>query len=164
MVRPVGLLTCVGADRTSGRVNAWYPEKGFGFIKGDDGAEHFVHITQLTDGSKLNNGDAVSFQVAHDPKRNKTFAKVVTGAHGAIVMHKEKRECDKCGEKGHLRAECPGRRSGGSGNGFDRSAMKAMLREQLQEIAEEGDEEQDGTGNDRPPALAKVAIIDQCAY
>lgn len=36
--------------------------KGFGFIKGDDEKDYFVHITDIKDKGFLNEGDRVSFE------------------------------------------------------------------------------------------------------
>lgn len=46
-----------------GKVKFFNEMKGFGFIIGDDGKEYFVHQTGLTEGVKLNDNDAVEFDV-----------------------------------------------------------------------------------------------------
>ena len=43
-------------------MNAWYDEKGFGFLVPDAGGKDvFVHRSAITDGQALNQGDAVSW-------------------------------------------------------------------------------------------------------
>jgi len=46
-----------------GTVKFFNDIKGFGFIAGEDGNEYFVHQTGLNDGVRLNDGDAVEFEV-----------------------------------------------------------------------------------------------------
>lgn len=49
----------------------WSP-KGFGFVAGDDGKDHFVHVTGLLDGEKeLFVDDRVTFEIEFDPRKNK---------------------------------------------------------------------------------------------
>jgi CspA family cold shock protein len=46
-----------------GKVKFFNEMKGFGFIAGDDGTEYFVHQTGLQEGVRLNENDAVEFEV-----------------------------------------------------------------------------------------------------
>jgi CspA family cold shock protein len=46
----------------TGTVKFFNEQKGFGFIKKDDGTEVFVHVTGIADGSKLRENDRVSFE------------------------------------------------------------------------------------------------------
>jgi len=46
-----------------GTVKFFNEGKGFGFIAGEDGKEYFVHQTGLSDGVRLREGDAVTFDV-----------------------------------------------------------------------------------------------------
>ena len=46
-----------------GTVKFFNEGKGFGFVAGEDGKEYFVHQTGLNDGVRLNEGDAVTFDV-----------------------------------------------------------------------------------------------------
>ena len=46
-----------------GTVKFFNSMKGFGFIKGDDGNEYFVHITGLGDGVTIDENDPVEFEV-----------------------------------------------------------------------------------------------------
>lgn len=46
-----------------GNVKFFDRTKGFGFIAGDDGKEYFVHSTGLKEGTSLDEGDSVEFEV-----------------------------------------------------------------------------------------------------
>ena len=47
----------------------WYnPRKGFGFIEVEEGKDVFVHNTQVPQGTFLNEGDKVSFEVEEGEK------------------------------------------------------------------------------------------------
>ncbi|QAA33087.1 MULTISPECIES: cold-shock protein [Clostridium] len=54
----------------NGTVKWFNPEKGFGFITGDDGKDVFAHFSQINaEGYKsLEEGQKVSFDVAQGPK------------------------------------------------------------------------------------------------
>ena len=55
-------------------------EKGFGFIKPDDGGEDiFCHFSSITDGNVLREGAAVTFIKDWDERKNKDRAEQVTG-------------------------------------------------------------------------------------
>jgi CspA family cold shock protein len=42
----------------------WYnPRKGYGFISGEDGKDVFVHRSSLPEGTYLNEGDKVDYQL-----------------------------------------------------------------------------------------------------
>ncbi|MBT4648004.1 cold shock domain-containing protein [archaeon] len=45
-----------------GKVKWFNPQKGFGFIEGEDGSDYFVHHSQLPEGVMLNEGDEVTFE------------------------------------------------------------------------------------------------------
>lgn len=49
-----------------GTVKFFNKEKGFGFIKGDDGQEYFVHQSGLTD--EIQQGDMVEFELQEGKK------------------------------------------------------------------------------------------------
>lgn len=49
-----------------GTVKFFNTEKGFGFIKGDDGQEYFVHQSGLID--EIQQGDIVEFQLQEGKK------------------------------------------------------------------------------------------------
>ncbi|MBW3003812.1 cold shock domain-containing protein [Candidatus Woesearchaeota archaeon] len=46
-----------------GTVKFFKSDKGFGFIAAEDGNEYFVHISALPEGTMLQQGDAVEFDV-----------------------------------------------------------------------------------------------------
>jgi len=46
-----------------GTVKFFAEDKGFGFINGEDGKEYFAHVTGLSEGVRLNENDAVEFDV-----------------------------------------------------------------------------------------------------
>lgn len=46
-----------------GTVKFFNNSKGFGFIKGEDDKEYFVHQTGLKDGVSITENDSVSFDV-----------------------------------------------------------------------------------------------------
>jgi CspA family cold shock protein len=52
-----------GGKKMKGKVKFFNTMKGFGFIAGDDGKEYFVHQTGLEEGVRLNENDAVVFEV-----------------------------------------------------------------------------------------------------
>ena len=47
----------------NGTVKFFNEGKGFGFVAGEDGKEYFVHQTGLAEGVRLQEGDAVTFDV-----------------------------------------------------------------------------------------------------
>jgi CspA family cold shock protein len=59
----------------TGKVKMFNDEKGFGFIKPDDGsADVFFHVTALREGDEIARDKAVTFEVGTDPKSGKTKA------------------------------------------------------------------------------------------
>ena len=54
--------------RSKGKVRSFSPEKGYGFIQGDDGKSYFVHSTQIEGGGHLVDGQTVSFSGEPTPK------------------------------------------------------------------------------------------------
>lgn len=51
-----------------GTVKWFNTRKGFGFIKGDDGEDYFVHHTSLEQGTFLRDNDIVSFESVQTDK------------------------------------------------------------------------------------------------
>jgi cold shock protein len=59
----------------TGKVKMFHEERGFGFIKPDDGgADVFFHVTALREGDEIAKDAAVSFEMGVDPKSGKTKA------------------------------------------------------------------------------------------
>lgn len=48
---------------TEGTVKFFNEMKQFGFIAGDDGKEYFVHVSGLSPGTSIREGDKVKFTV-----------------------------------------------------------------------------------------------------
>ena len=59
----------------SGKIKMFNEEKGFGFIKPDDGSNDvFFHVSALREGDEIIKGKAVIFEMGVDPKSGKTKA------------------------------------------------------------------------------------------
>ena len=56
---------------TEGTVKFFNMRKNFGFITGDDGKDYFVHTSGLAEGTSLDEGDKVSFEVVEGDKGEK---------------------------------------------------------------------------------------------
>ena len=58
-----------------GKVKMFNDEKGFGFIKPDDGSSDvFFHVSALREGDEITVGKAVTFEIGVDPKSGKSKA------------------------------------------------------------------------------------------
>eukprot|EP00421_Protoceratium_reticulatum_P020071 CAMPEP_0168381118 /NCGR_PEP_ID=MMETSP0228-20121227/12712_1 /TAXON_ID=133427 /ORGANISM="Protoceratium reticulatum, Strain CCCM 535 (=CCMP 1889)" /LENGTH=76 /DNA_ID=CAMNT_0008394207 /DNA_START=51 /DNA_END=277 /DNA_ORIENTATION=+ len=70
----------------SGVMKRWNDEKGYGFIRPDDGGEDvFLHRSALPQGEEINDGDALRFDVSYDEQKGKTKASnasIVGGGNG----------------------------------------------------------------------------------
>ena len=53
---------------TIGTVARWLDQRGFGFIKGEDGKELFVHNSDIEGKSSLREGEKVEFEVIDGDK------------------------------------------------------------------------------------------------
>jgi cold shock CspA family protein len=51
------------ADRKSGTIKSYNPDRGYGFIRYDGDKSIFVHITDVTGAKILYEGDAVEFEI-----------------------------------------------------------------------------------------------------
>jgi CspA family cold shock protein len=59
----------------SGKIKMFNDEKGFGFIRPDDGSNDvFFHVSSLREGDDVTVGKAVTFETGVDPKSGKTKA------------------------------------------------------------------------------------------
>jgi CspA family cold shock protein len=59
----------------TGKIKMFNEDKGFGFIKPDDGGvDVFFHVSGLREGDEITVGKAVNFEVGTDPKSGKTKA------------------------------------------------------------------------------------------
>ena len=58
------------SEATAGRIKKIIPDRGFGFVRADDGAEAFFHRTEVTlvHLSSLEEGEAVTFDLVDSPK------------------------------------------------------------------------------------------------
>ena len=68
-------------QRESGRIKFWNQDKGYGFIRGENSKDLFVHVSQtgfLVPGI----GDRVSFERGTNPRSNKPEAKAVAITDG----------------------------------------------------------------------------------
>ena len=67
------------SKRLKGEAARWNP-RGFGFIKPSDGGEDlFCHVSAITDGNVLREGDTVEYQAEYDERKGKYRAIEVTG-------------------------------------------------------------------------------------
>ena len=56
---------------TEGTVKFFNNEKQFGFIKGDDGKDYYVHVSGLKEGTTVAEGDKVSFKAVEGDRGSK---------------------------------------------------------------------------------------------
>jgi len=63
----------------NGTVKWFNTQKGYGFIKGEDGNDYFVHHKQLPEGTRLNENDAVTFEPV-ETERGKQAQNVALGS------------------------------------------------------------------------------------
>ena len=53
---------------TEGTVKFFNRKKNFGFVHGDDGNDYFVHVTGLKEGTTVDEGDRVKFEIIQGEK------------------------------------------------------------------------------------------------
>ena len=59
----------------TGKIKMFNEDKGFGFIKPDDGGvDVFFHVSALRDGDEISQGKAVNFEMGVDKKSGKPQA------------------------------------------------------------------------------------------
>jgi CspA family cold shock protein len=70
VVRPSSANWPWRAAVTAGRIKKIIPDRGFGFVRADDGNEVFFHRTELTavDFDALQEGEQVTFDIVESPK------------------------------------------------------------------------------------------------
>ncbi len=56
-------MTASNGVSMEGTVKFFNEKKQFGFITGEDGKDYFVHASGLKEGTSLNEGDKVKFEV-----------------------------------------------------------------------------------------------------
>jgi CspA family cold shock protein len=56
-----------------GKVKFFNEMKEFGFIKADDGKEYFVHVSGLSEGQSIEEGDSVTFDVEENQRGPKAI-------------------------------------------------------------------------------------------
>ncbi len=58
-------------ERVKGTVKFFNPNKGFGFITGDDGKDYYIHESGLKEGVTIKTEDRVSFKIVQGYKNPK---------------------------------------------------------------------------------------------
>lgn len=72
-----------------GTVKVWRPEKGFGFIIAEDGTELYAHVSGITDGRHLKQGDNVTFDIEEGKVKADSFqACNISGGTGGNTSDK----------------------------------------------------------------------------
>eukprot|EP00931_Biecheleriopsis_adriatica_P019913 TRINITY_DN1343_c0_g1_i3.p1 TRINITY_DN1343_c0_g1~~TRINITY_DN1343_c0_g1_i3.p1 ORF type:complete len:182 (-),score=45.49 TRINITY_DN1343_c0_g1_i3:158-703(-) len=96
-----------------GTMVRWHDDKGFGFIKPNDGSDDvFCHVSALLDGDgSVRDGDEVSFKVEYDDRKGKDRAKDVERVGGGGGGGSRSRSPPP------RRSSPPPRRGGGGGGG-----------------------------------------------
>jgi cold shock protein len=65
-------------EMPQGKIKMYNEEKGFGFIKPDDGGNDvFFHVTALREGDEIIRDAVVSFEMGTDPKSGRSRAENV---------------------------------------------------------------------------------------
>jgi CspA family cold shock protein len=85
--RPAAVRAAPTGPKVRGRVKKLVPERGFGFVRGDDGKEVFFHRSGLgpNEYDSLSEGDLVEYVVQEGPRgpRAENVRMVVDGQTGA---------------------------------------------------------------------------------
>ena len=56
---------------TEGTIKFFNAEKHFGFVKGEDGKEYFIHASGVKPGTTLTQGDKVTFKIVQGDRGEK---------------------------------------------------------------------------------------------
>jgi CspA family cold shock protein len=73
--KPLGYLKTQEGCMPTGKVKMFNDQKGFGFIRPDDGsADVFFHVSACREGDVITEGKAVNFESGPDPKSGKIKA------------------------------------------------------------------------------------------
>lgn len=101
-VTAIGGGDCPSGRQAKGTVNNYLPDRGFGFITGDDGGEYFVGDRDLWEASgTLEQGARVEFDIkTKDDGRQQAIYCTLEG--GRLLS------CQTCGGVGHMSRDCTG--------------------------------------------------------
>jgi CspA family cold shock protein len=70
-----GFETEIEDNMPIGKVKMFNTDRGFGFIKPDDGGtDVFFHVSALREGDEITQGNAVTFEIGIDQKTGKSKA------------------------------------------------------------------------------------------
>ena len=83
--RTAAVRTAPTGPKVKGRVKKLVPDRGFGFVRGEDGKEVFFHRSGLgaNDYDALSEGDVVEYVVQEGPRGPRAENVRVVGAEGA---------------------------------------------------------------------------------
>eukprot|EP00930_Biecheleria_cincta_P017516 TRINITY_DN13901_c0_g1_i4.p1 TRINITY_DN13901_c0_g1~~TRINITY_DN13901_c0_g1_i4.p1 ORF type:complete len:169 (-),score=17.27 TRINITY_DN13901_c0_g1_i4:61-567(-) len=136
-----------------GVMSRWHDDKGFGFIKQDDGGEDvFCHVTGLLDGDgSVQTGDEVRYRIEYDDRKGKDRAVDVerVGGGGRSRSRSRRRSPPRRGGDGG------GGGKGGGGKGerrpgdWDCSGCGAMVFASKDTCFKCGEPRDGGRGRDR---------------
>eukprot|EP00440_Ansanella_granifera_P072752 gb/GFBE01078952.1/.p1 GENE.gb/GFBE01078952.1/~~gb/GFBE01078952.1/.p1 ORF type:complete len:161 (+),score=40.14 gb/GFBE01078952.1/:1-483(+) len=103
----------------TGTMKRWNSEKGFGFIRPEDGGDDcFCHVTGLLDGEgSVQEGDTVKFRLEYDDRKGKDRAVDVELAGGGGGGGGGRSGRDRSRSRGGGRGGRDDYRSGGGGGG-----------------------------------------------
>jgi CspA family cold shock protein len=85
--RPPQQRAVPSGPKVRGRVKKLVPDRGFGFVRGDDGKEVFFHRSGLgaNDYDALSEGDVVEYVVQEGPRGPRAVNVRAVGADGAVT-------------------------------------------------------------------------------